>query len=203
MPAETSWSRIRASASPERALISRPLNRFSGHLKFVKDIREKWRDAKNMSQAAVVLSFPSYFWTFDFLNLPGEHFAALRAVTRSLQNLGIQYRLSIWGDDEFVPDRAELSRDELLILPAVSHITNAQAEKMRSFIENGGHGLVLGNFATRDHLDQKRARPPFSLLKPGPNKWGGGELFFLPDGRGHNRTIPEGIAEMGLKHGSL
>ncbi len=139
-----------------------PVEEIAGYLKFVKVIREKWRNAKNISQAAVVLSFPSYFWTFDFLKLPGEHFRSLSAVTRSLQNLGIQYRLVIWGDYEFVSDRGELSPDELLILPNVSHITDAQTAR----IQSPGVKILKGENITPQDLLEAGLKPMVSVSNP-------------------------------------
>jgi hypothetical protein len=139
-----------------------PIAEISGYLKFVKDIRETWRSAKNISQAAVVLSFPSYFWTFDFLNLPGRHFASLLNVTRLLQNEGIQYRLVIWGDEEFMKDRGEPTRDELLILPNVSHITDAQGTRTRS---PGAKILKGENLAPQD-LREAGLKPMVSVSNP-------------------------------------
>lgn len=175
-----------------------PIEPIAGYLQFVKKLREKWRAAKTMDQAVAVLSFASYFWTFDFLNLPGQHFASLAAALRSLSNLGIQHRLVIWGDGEAVADRGEVSREELLVLPDVSHITDAQAGKLRSFIEDGGNALVLGAFAARGPMNRKREREPFFRLKPGENKWGKGGLYFMADGPDYDRLLQEGLAATGL-----
>ena len=186
-----------------------PVDEISGWLKFAKDSREKWRDAKNISQASVVLSFPSYFWGFDFLNMPGKHFASLEAITHFLQTLGVQYRIVIWGDDDFLKGRGEIPDGEFLILPNVSHITDSQIDKLRRFIEAGGQSLVIGRCGVRDSLNQERDASFFSSLKPGANSFGKGVLFFSPDdpakknrgqsSRGNDRIVKEWLAGMGLK----
>ena len=185
-----------------------PVEEISGFLRFVKDHREKWRLAQNMSQAGVVLSFPSYFWSFDFLNMSGRHFASLLAITHFLQALGVQYRIVIRGDDDLMRDRGGLSSSEFLILPHVSHMTDAQVAGVRGFIEEGGRGLIIGKCAVRDGLDQKRDAPPFSSLAPGVNHMGKGVLFFSPEdlarksrrgSRGKDKVVVEWLAGMGLK----
>ena len=186
-----------------------PIDEISGYLQFVKNNREKWRSAAKISQASLVLSFPSYFWSFDFLNLPGKHFTSLEAVTCFLQAAGIQYRLVIWGDDEFMRDRGELSESEFLVLPQVSHMTDAQIERTRRFIEHGGRGLIIGQCAVRDSLNQKREAPAFSSFKPGANNLGKGVVFFSPEdparksrpgtSRGKEQMVREWLADMGLR----
>jgi hypothetical protein len=158
-----------------------PVNEISGYLAFVKEHREKFQKANHLRQACVILSFPSYFWSFDFLRYPGKHFASLEAVTQFLHALQIQYRLVIWGDGEFIKDSEELKRDELVILAQVSHLTDEQVYRVREFIEKGGRVLILGKCGIRDSLNQKRTRLPFSALKPGANNIGTGTLFLSPE----------------------
>jgi hypothetical protein len=138
-----------------------PVELISSYLQFARDEREKWRHATVAGQAAVVLSFPSYFWSFDFLNLPGKHFTSFNAVTNLLRASQIQYRILVWGDDDFVPDRHDVSADELLILPEASHLTDRQISDIEQFSEKGGRVLMIGNCGLRDGLDRKRNKPPF------------------------------------------
>jgi hypothetical protein len=186
-----------------------PVDEISGYLKFVIEHRQRGRNAKPLTQACVVLSFPSYFWSFDFLNLPGRHFSSLEAITHFFQALGIQYRIMLFGDDDLLADKSQLFAEEFLILPNVSHMTDRQVEKLREFVNQGGKALLLGRCGNRDPFDRVRKETLFPELRPGENKIGPGMVFFSPEDlplksraasrRDKDRDIAKLLAGMGLE----
>ncbi len=186
-----------------------PVEEISGWLGFAKERREIFRGSRDLSSVAVVLSFPSYFWSFDFLNMPGRHFASLEAITHFLQALGVQYRIVIWGDEEFIRDKDDLpGAGELLILPQVTHITDNQVDRLRGFIERGGRALVCGKFGTRRGDNGRRAGHPFPSLAMGMNRLGEGAAFLAPEDiplkkraasrRGGDRAVAEWLSGMSV-----
>ncbi|MFH1538202.1 MAG: hypothetical protein ABIH66_04535, partial [bacterium] len=129
---------------------------------------------------SLVLSFPSYFWTFDLINMPGRHFRLFKRLARFFTAANVQYDIGVLGDGDYLEDSFNLSKSRsLLVIPHMRFATQRHIELLLEFLERGGRAALVGDAPEFDFEYEKLKKNPFSRLRPGENSFGGGVLFWI------------------------
>lgn len=129
---------------------------------------------------SLVLSFPSYFWTFDLINMPGRHFRLFKRLSRFFTAANVQYDIGILGDGDYLEDSFNLSKSRTLpVIPHMRFATQRHIERLLKFLERGGRAVLIGDAPEFDFEYEKLKENPFRRLRPGENPFGKGVLFWI------------------------
>lgn len=130
------------------------IEELKNYQEFIFEHQEFYR-GEQVYEVNLVFSYPSYFFTFNWLNYPGHHFKSFSGIERLLTDLHIPHRIIIFGDGKYLKDVPVILDDKPLILPAVEYITALQID----FLENyKGEILIVGKFAEYDEKNNKREK---------------------------------------------
>jgi len=152
-----------------------PIAEYKG---FLRDHAEVLEKQEKIEDVRIALSFPSYFWSFDFLDYPGSHYRSFEALASLLSFDQWQYGLLVLGDDALLEDSEDpAGPGPPLFLPHVISATEEQIEKIMSFVEEGGRVVILGEFAIYDENYEKRQGSILEGLEQGFNPVGAGGIF--------------------------
>lgn len=133
----------------------------------------------------LVLSFPSYFWTFDLISMPGRHFRLLKRIARLFTTANIQYDIGILGDGNRLEDSLDLSKSRsLLVIPHMRFAAPRHVERLLEFLERGGRAALVGDAPEFDFEHERLKNNPFERLRPGENVFGRGVLVWFHEAPG-------------------
>ena len=80
----------------------------------------------------------------------------LRPVTESLRHRGAPYAIL---PDARLSDPDALDAYDVLVLPEIGCVSDAEADGLRRFLESGGRAIILGELGAADELGEPRAKP--------------------------------------------
>lgn len=139
--------------------------------------------ATRLPDVQLVLSFPSYFWSFDFLSVPGAHFRALADASARLRENLFSYELVLWGDGDLVKDKGMFSPERPVLLPRVLYLSDDRWDKLLAYVRQGGRAVLLGTCGRYDENGNERHRPLSSGFGEGLHKLGSGRILGISSAR--------------------
>lgn len=100
---------------------------------------------KPVNDITIIFSFPSYFWEFEWVTQSGSHMSSFLGIESLLSDLKIPYHTAIWGDGKFVDEFHSEIDSKIIILPAVSCLTEKQRDWLENFSNSHGKIAILGS----------------------------------------------------------
>ncbi|HUX99975.1 MAG TPA: hypothetical protein VMV49_10515 [Candidatus Deferrimicrobium sp.] len=140
------------------------------------------------SRVALLFSYPTHQWTFNFLNVPffpSLHYRHYEIIANSLASAKIPYKVITLGDSKQVPEFSEDPEPfDLIISPGCEYLTEIQRERLMNLRLNN-QAVFLGRTGKYDERANKtKALPqdkPSGVIKHLKNKGVAGE-FYVKDG---------------------
>lgn len=163
---------------------------------FFREHQEVLEGQEKIGDVRIALSFPSYFWSFDFLDYPGDHYRSFEALASLLSYYQWQYGITVLGDGALLVDSEDPATPGTpLFLPHVICATEEQIEKVMAFAEGGGRVVILGEFGLYDENYEKRQGRILEGLREGFNPVGAGGIFWSSTDLPRRYRSREGRAE--------
>ena len=163
---------------------------------FFREHQEVLEGQEKIRDVRIALSFPSYFWSFDFLDLPGDHYRSFEALASLLSYYQWQYGITVLGDGALLEDSEDPAAPGTpLFLPHAICATDEQIEKVMAFVEGGGRAVILGEFGSYDENYEKRQGRILEGLREGFNPVGSGGIFWAGTDLPRRYKSREGRAE--------
>ncbi|MFX1452366.1 MAG: hypothetical protein ACFFCM_16120, partial [Promethearchaeota archaeon] len=90
---------------------------------------------KPFSNINLICSWPSYFWTFNFITIYGSHLLSLNGISNLLDDLYISHAIAIFGDGKYVPYYINQPfNKDYLIFPHVKCLSEKNIEDIKKFV---------------------------------------------------------------------
>ncbi|MGV6873580.1 hypothetical protein ACUSIJ_12920 [Pseudochelatococcus sp. B33] len=142
-----------------------------------------WYDGlRSLARIAIVRSEDSRMWGEDGGRMAGApngdgHVAEFRGLCEMLSDLRYPYDIVVAPG----VNAAELARYDLVILPAVSCLSDADAAAFDAYVERGGTIAATADLAAMDDIGARRETPPLRCLPgmPGAARTAVGAYFAL------------------------
>lgn len=136
---------------------------------------------KPLSNINLICSWPSYFWTFNFLSMYGSHVLSLNGISNLLDDLFVPYSMAIFGDGKYIPLYINQAFEKsYLILPNVVCLSEKNIKDIKNFAINGGIVIICGSFGKFDNFYNERKRRFIDELNDGWNSFEKGGLYKIP-----------------------
>ncbi|NVM27449.1 MAG: hypothetical protein HWN65_01295 [Candidatus Helarchaeota archaeon] len=141
------------------------------------------------ARVALLFSYPTHQWTFNFLNVPffpSLHFRHYDVIANSLARAQIPYKVITLGDSKHLPEFSEDPESyELVISPGCEYLTEFQRDRLMQ-LRSEDKAVFLGKAGKFDELGNKtRSLPkdkPSNVAKTLKEKGVFGE-FYIKDGK--------------------
>ncbi len=136
---------------------------------------------KPFSRINIICSWPSYFWTFNFLSMLGSHLLSLNGISNLLDDLFFSHSIAIFGDGRYIPSYInEPFKKEYLILPHIPCLSNKNIDDIKKFVINGGKVITCGDLGEFDVMYNKKKRKFIQELNDGWNSFEKGVIYKIP-----------------------
>ena len=120
------------------------------------------------AQVAMVYSVPTMMYANYRLSTKSPPVNNLAGTARALEEGHIPYNVVIFSHPELYPDTVKLDdlrEHRLLVVPAITCLSDSQSELIGQYLESGGTVVTVGNVGARDENNAPRESSPVNAWK--------------------------------------